>query len=142
MSYQLSIRLTFVGGVMLALGCGAGEARPSAEIQGIVNLDGSPLEQGSVHFTSSRTGETAYANLAPGGTYSVSFPQVDLGEIYEVSVGKPVVDEQDAHALEANPPAAMTVRIPPIYSNRTTSGLSLAIDKKGVQRFDIDLKGP
>ena len=120
-------------------GCGGERQRPSAEIEGQVRLDGEPLPQGSVHFTSAKSGETAYANLDSEGRYSVHFDQVDIGEVYAVSVSEPVIDEQDAHALEQNPPEPMTVDIPQKYTNRMTSGLSVTIDEGGTHEFDIDM---
>lgn len=129
-----AIGMTAIG---MTLGCGGDRQRPAAEIQGQVRLDGEPLSQGSVHFTSPRSGETAYANLDSSGRYSVRFDQVDVGEVYEVSVSTPVIDEQDAHAVVA--PQKMNVTIPSKYTNRTTSGLSLTIEDAGTHEFDIDM---
>ncbi|MCC9606587.1 hypothetical protein LOC68_17110 [Blastopirellula sp. JC732] len=123
----------------MLLGCGGGSERPSATIQGVVTLEGKPLDQGSVHFTSPKTGESAYANLTGEGKYLVTFPYADIGQAYQVSIGKTVVDETDAHALAANPPAPMTVKIPAKYSERTTSGLSVTIETGGETQYDIAL---
>ncbi|UUO06854.1 hypothetical protein M4951_00735 [Blastopirellula sp. J2-11] len=120
-------------------GCGGEKERPSAVIQGVVTLGGQPLGQGSVHFTSPQTGESAYANIGPEGNYSVEFPFVDLGQAYQVSIGKTVVEETDAHALAVNPPPPMSVKIPPKYSERTTSGLSVTIEHEGETQYDIAL---
>lgn len=123
----------------MLLGCGGKEERPSAVIKGVVTLDGKPLEQGSVHFTSPQTGESAYSNLGPGGEYSVKFPAADLGKAYQVSIGKTIVEETDAHALAANPAAPLTVKIPGKYAERTTSGLTVTVEHGGATRYDITL---
>ena len=122
----------------MTFGCGTGDSRPSAEIQGVVQFDGQPLEEGSVHFSSTKSGETAYANLGPGGAYTVTFDEVDAGQVYEVAVTKPVNEELDAHAFEASQQAP-TVSIPPKYTNRATSGLSLTV-QGGTQTYDINLE--
>ncbi|UUO06852.1 hypothetical protein M4951_00725 [Blastopirellula sp. J2-11] len=138
---QLCLWSLGISAIGLLWGCGTSDARPSAILQGTVTLNGKPLEEGSVRFTSTKTGETAYANLEAGGRYSVEMPEVDLGEDYLIAVGQTIVDETDAMALAANPPAPMTVKIPAKYAERTTSGLSLTIDQPGVHSFDIELKG-
>ena len=121
----------------VCLGCSGRSTRPPATIEGTVTLDGKPLPQGSVHFTSPLTGESAYVNLEPGGTYSVTFPETDVGEAYEVSVRKPEIEEDDAHARVA--PVKMDVKIPPKYTDRTTSGLTYEVQEEGTQTFDIEL---
>ncbi|QDU73093.1 hypothetical protein Pan97_00600 [Bremerella volcania] len=121
------------------VGCQGRSARPSADIQGVVRLDGKPLEQASVHFTSPRTGESAYANVEPGGTYRIPFPEVDIGELYEVAVRKPVVEVE--YATDAPTSQPKTTKIPDRYANRRTSGLTFKIESGGSQTFDIDLSG-
>ncbi len=123
----------------LVIGCGESDPRPPVEISGVVNLDGAPLQEGSIHFTSGQTGETSYANLNEKGQYSLKFPKADLNTQYEIKIGPPVVDEQDAHALENNPPSKMKQSIPKKYLNRTTSGLKVKIEKDGKNEFDFDL---
>ena len=124
--------------VSLAMGCTEDNARPSAKIEGTVLLDGKPLEVGSVHFTSPQTGETAYANLGPGGKYVVEFPEVDLGQSYQVAVSEPVIELEDATAV-APPPPKDARKIPPKYSNRTTSGITIEVDQGGTLTRDIEL---
>ncbi|MEW4565415.1 carboxypeptidase-like regulatory domain-containing protein [Bremerella sp. JC770] len=122
-----------------AVGCQARSSRPPAEIQGVVRLDGKPLEQASVHFTSPRTGESAYANVEPGGTYRIPFPEVDIGELYEVAVRQPIVEVE--YATDAPTSQPKTIHIPGKYANRRTSGLTFKIEAGGSQTFDIELSG-
>ncbi len=133
---KLMFALLLCSGVV-SFGCSGRSARPPATIEGVVTLDGEPLPQGSIHFTSPLTGESAYVNLEPGGTYSVTFPEADVGEAYEVSIQKPQIEEDDAHARVA--PVKMDVKIPPKYTDRTTSGLTYEIQDGGTQTFDVEL---
>ncbi|MFI4875633.1 MAG: hypothetical protein ACIALR_09860 [Blastopirellula sp. JB062] len=121
------------------IGCGGGEKRPSATIRGTVTLDDQPLTQGSVHFTSPKTGESTYANLGPNGDYEITFPFADIGQAYQISINKPVEEETDAHVLEARRNTPSEVKIPSKYTERTTSGLTLTLDRPGDTQHDIAL---
>ena len=69
--YRLSLFCCLLVAVLLAQGCsGDPNVRPSVEISGTVTLDGAPLQQASIQFTSSKSGESAYANLDENGNYS------------------------------------------------------------------------
>lgn len=125
-------------GLMLT-GCQGRSSRPPADIHGVVRLDGKPLEQASVHFTSPRTGESAYANVEPGGIYRIPFPEVDIGELYEIAVRKPIVEVE--YATDAPTSQPKTTKIPDKYANRRSSGLTFKIESGGPQTFDIDLSG-
>lgn len=126
--------------VFVSAGCGGGDERPSASIQGTVMLDGEPLSVGSVQFTSTKTGESAYANLDDTGRYLVKFPEADIGTEYQVTVGKPVEENVDANELAMNPPEPVKIRIPQRYWNRATSGLTTTISSAGENTFNIDLR--
>lgn len=131
-------------GVVICLvviaGCGGAGARPSASISGQVRLDGAPLSAGSIHFTSPKTGETAYANLDGNGRYRVTFPEADLGAEYEVAVRAPVDEDIDATALLENPQPRTETVIPQKYTDRTTSGLRAEIARAGENEFDFELQ--
>jgi len=140
----LNGRWTYSGSIvamvcLVVVGCQGRSSRPSAEIQGVVRMDGKPLEQASVHFTSPRTGESAYANVEPGGTYRIPFPEVDIGELYEVAVRKPIL--QVEYATDAPTSQPKTTHIPGKYADRRTSGLTFKIEEGGQQTFDIELSG-
>lgn len=128
-------------GMAMSAGCGGPTDRPQVRVTGVVTLDGAPLTFGSVQFTSTKTGETAYANLDDDGRYMVTFPEADLGVEYEVTVGQPVDDELDATALLENPPEATRNVIPRKYSSRATSGLTVLISDSGETQFDVNLEG-
>ena len=122
-------------------GCnGSTDSRPAVEINGTVTLDGDPLQEGSIQFSSPKTGESAYANLDANGHYSISFPQADIGTEYEIIVNPPVVEEENAMALAEKPKAKSTMKIPAKYSNRTTSGLKAKIQQAGSNEANFELK--
>jgi len=126
--------------VVTLAGCGGSDTRPEATITGQVLLDGSPLTAGSIRFTSTKTGESAYANLDGSGRYEVTFPEADVGSEYDVTVGAAIEEELDATAIAENPPEKVRSRIPRKYSDRTTSGLKTTIATEGENQFDVELR--
>lgn len=139
--YRLSIFSLLLVCAVWGQGCaGDPNTRPSIEISGTVTLDGAPLKEASIQFTSSKTGESAYANLDENGHYSVAFPQADVGSAYEVTISPPVVDEENAMALAEKPQEKSTTKIPTKYTKRTTSGLIAQITEAGANEANFELK--
>tara|TARA_R110002095_G_scaffold2463_1_gene10036 strand:+ start:7555 stop:7998 length:444 start_codon:yes stop_codon:yes gene_type:complete len=125
----------------LLVGCsGDTDSRPAVEIKGTVTLDGAPLQQASIQFTSPKTGESAYANLDQSGQYSITFPKADIGTAYEITITPPVVEEQNAMALAEQPQEKTVTKIPAKYSDRNSSGLTAKIEQNGKNEFNFDLK--
>jgi len=138
---RLRLIVPLFAGLLFCLGCSGGtDERPPIEITGTVTLDGKPLKDGSIHFTSPKTGETAYANLDGSGMYTISFPKADINSAYEVTIKPPVVEEQDAMALAEKPQKKTETKIPAKYSDRTTSGLTTKIEQEGTTEANFDIK--
>lgn len=139
--YRLSVLSLLLVCSLWGQGCsGDPNARPAVEISGNVTLDGAPLQEASIQFTSSKTGESAYTNLDENGHYSVTFSEADVGSAYEVTISPPVVDEENAMALAEQPQAKATTKIPAKYSKRTTSGLIAQITEAGANQANFELK--
>lgn len=125
----------------LLSGCGSDpDSRPTVEIKGTVTMDGSPLQEASIQFTSPKTGESAYANLDENGKYSITFPKADIGSAYEITITPPVVEEENAMALAEQAQNKSTMKIPAKYSDRTTSGLSARVEQAGTNEANFELK--
>lgn len=130
------------GMLLLAIfiaGCSQGDARPAAEFSGKVTFDGVPMEEGSIHFTSPKTGESTFCNIEKEGAYRVLFQDADVGEVYEISVQEAVVNQPDTPAHEMKPPPKLTVNLPRKYKARATSGLTATLAKPGVNLTDVAL---
>lgn len=130
----------FICLTVLMVGCGGSEhdRRPQAEFTGVVTLDGKPLEEGSIHFVSPQTGETAAVNLGSGGAYSLVFPAVDIGAEYQVLIRNTMPPE----ALDASnlpPIPKMTITLPKKYTDRMTSDLKAKVEQGGKNTFDFNL---
>ena len=125
-------------------GCGSGDtdSRPQIEISGTVTLNGDALTQASIHFRSSKTGESAYANLTPNGQYSLEFPKADVGSEYSVTVKPPVTEDENPLDMMNNKPKEKSKSIiPKKYTQLETSGLKATVEKAGNNEFDFELTG-
>jgi len=123
-------------------GCETRKTRPKIEIFGTVTIDGQPLDEGSIHFSSPKTGETTYSNIDTEGNYSVSFEAADIGEAYEVAIGPTIANQNDVPASQLVALPKMSIKIPKRYSMRHTSGLTTMIEHAGRNQFDCTLKTP
>jgi hypothetical protein len=139
-SIDLNTVLPLLALVMAAtIGCGARSDRLA--ISGEVNLDGAPLDSGSIHFTSTGSQKLAASGARiesgqfnipqekglPPGTYAV--------EISSPDTSAPLVVYKGAPGQPRLPPTAPE-RIPPEYNaNRT---IEVTKDGDNDFRFDID----
>jgi len=143
---MIGTALLCVGGLVVSLGLsgcsGNGDSRPQSEFFGVVTFDDKPMEEGSIHFTSPKTGESAFCNLGEGGAYQVTFPGGDLNESYEVTIKEAVVDTEGIPAHEMPPPVKLSVSLPQRYRQRPTSGLRATLEKPGKNHVDFALTTP
>lgn len=137
----LKLSLVLFISVSFLAGCGGDtDSRPAVEIKGTVTLDGAPLQEASIQFTSPKTGESAYANLDQNGQYAITFPKADIGTDYEITITPPVVEEENAMALAEQANKKPETKIPAKYSNRTTSGLTAKVEEAGTNEANFDLQ--
>lgn len=125
--------------IFLLPGCGGEKSRPRAKVHGTIQLDGKPLSEGSVQFTSTKTGEAAFTNLTPDGKYTLEFAQIDLATPYDVTVQAMVDENLDAIAQLEKPAEKKKSPIPRKYSDRTTSGLKAESIVAGDNEFNFEL---
>lgn len=113
---------------------------PTVEVAGKVTLDGKPFSEGSIWFSSARSGAGFHTNLKPDGQYSVKVLDVQLGETYGVFIGG--LEPADPNEVDpsGNPKGIPVPPVPAKYREAKTSGLTAVIDKPGQVTFDFDLK--
>ena len=136
--------------LVFATGCGTGYE----SAQGIVTLEGTPIEGAVVSFspkegstgapgvgTTNKLGKFTIAPMISGGPTSGA----KVGE-YLVSVSKAVTADLSVwnvptDAASTKPPRAVEIKheIPAAYSVPNTSGLSASV-KAGVNNFEFDLQ--
>jgi hypothetical protein len=125
---QRKLTIFRIGAALLAIaavaGCGEG---PASTVRGVVTLDGTPLDHGTVTFLPPEGGAGATATIAADGTFEArtgSAEGLDPGD-YVVTVQSrtdPVVASPDAEPM---PGRLIT---PERYSSRETTTLNATIN--------------
>ena len=131
-----------LSGPFLLLGCSAERKMgPTVEVSGKVTLDGKPFSEGSIWFTSPRSGAGFNANLGADGTYALTILDVKIAETYGVHIGG--IETAAAEGAVDGAGSPIGVPVPPVpakYREATTSGLTAAIDKGEKLTLDFELK--
>lgn len=127
---------------LLAMFAGCDSRGPTVEVSGKVTLDGAPFSQGSVWFTSPRSGSGFRANLREDGTFVVRVLEVKYGEVYGVHIsGRQLEAGETPAKLDAGGnPLIPSPPVPRRYQEYSSSGLTAKIDRDGARHFVFDLK--
>jgi hypothetical protein len=130
-----SITIGFVALLLPWVLCAADKAdAPLAKVSGKITLDGKPLASATVTFyPEAKDGKTATGKTDDAGRYTMKTAGADgaLPGKYRVTISLPPRDEKDP-----KPPRRA---IPPRYSDKEKSELTVEIPPKGSSEFDFDL---
>ena len=116
-------------------GCGQSHELETADVQGIVTLDGRPVHSGSVIFTPPR-GRAAKGVIGPDGTFSLSTYAAGDGAILGVHQVTIVAREKGSGGSEGRPGKSL---IPERYGSPTVSGLSFEVKADGPNVANFEL---
>jgi hypothetical protein len=105
----------------------------TVEVSGTVTLDGKPLSEGTVNFSSSSTGDAAIAQLKEGGRFL--FGNGVLPGTYRVTITGPVNNTPPAPGVT---PPVLKFQIPSKYSDPATTDLKATVTTE-VSDFKFDL---
>lgn len=121
--------------VLMGLGLtGCGSSKPSGSVTGKVSMDGKPVTNGSVVFSSSTKGSAAEGKLDSAGAFNLT-DSLPVGD-YVVTV-KPPPAGAPLGAPAAPPPAKSD--IPEKYRSEAKSDLKFTI-KAGANQATFELK--
>lgn len=155
-----SVAFILVLGAVALVGCssddGADDLPETVSAEGVLTLDGKPLEGASIVLSpSDPAGYAASTISGTNGKFRLqSFPMKD-GAVpgnYQIAVTKSVESggagawkpedfgEDAAHAAESPPPSSLKNVLPAQYADPQTSGLSLTIPPEGLSDYEIELK--
>ncbi len=140
-----------MGLLVLGSGCGAENRLGRVRLSGSVQLDGLPLDEGSISFEPYEHVGVASGGVIKGGRYEVAAAQgVPPGE-YLVRIYAPVsapgtaAEEQPvsvpgptAAASGPSQPPPGTERIPAAYNTRSEQRITVTAE--GPNAFDFDIK--
>ncbi len=121
-----------IASVLFTTGCGG---RP-ATVSGVVSIDGSPLQTGTVTFSPASGGMRASGLIQDDGSYEIRTNRdmgLEIGE-YQVAVSSREVIDTGPES----PPRPGKYFAPKRYGRTSTSGLQYSVDK-GSNEIDIKL---
>lgn len=113
-------------------GCSRSHERETAQVLGVVTLDGKPLTRGTVMFVP-ETGRAGTGVIAADGSYTLTTYQPDDGALvgrHKVSVAIPLGSE--TASAQASP-------IPQRYMSADSSGLAFEVKAGEENRIDLKL---
>lgn len=120
--------------LLTTIGCGG----RSASVSGIVTVDGSPVNQGTVTFSPTNGGMRASGDIEEDGSYTIRTNRdsgLDVGE-YDVAVMSREVVVTSPEA----PPMPGKYFVPRRYGKVSTSGLHYTVEK-GSNEINLELSG-
>ncbi len=114
------------------------------QVSGKVTVNGKPLGNAHINFSSPDQKVSVNANLNEDGTYVIKTYEHDglpPGD-YQVAVKSGTFGYEETPLVGQAPPASArpTVHIPPKYAYPKTSGLTATVQRGKNKSFDFDLK--
>jgi alpha-L-fucosidase 2 len=108
-----------------------------AAVRGVVTLNGTPLQDGTVTLESAQTGFGASAALDARGYFSID--QIPVGT-YTVAVTPPQLPPPGEHVRKRDAAKGPIRSIPEEYTSSETSGLTATVPARGLEGYQIALK--
>lgn len=123
-----------IAGLSTLQGCSETPTIPkTVEVSGTVTLDGKPLTEGTVNFSSSSTGDAAIAELKEGGRFL--FGNGVLPGTYRVTITGPV--NNTPPAPDVTPPVLKFI-IPSKYTDPASTDLKATVSAESSEfKFDL-----
>ena len=117
------------------VGCGSGQ---ESSLEGVVTLDGSPVERGRIIFVPSESGAGAFAAIKSDGSYEAHTGSVNGLESGDYSI---VIQSREDPIPDpkGGPPMPGKLITPNKYARSNTSGLNVSISL-GSNEKDFELK--
>jgi hypothetical protein len=129
-------------GVASTVGCKKADTGGRLAVSGTVKFQGSPLDQGTIEFTSSGGGPTVFTGgMIKDGSYSVPAEKGLPPGTYRVkisSVAGGAAPAEEMPGMPAEGAAPPEERIPAEYNSATTQEVTVTSD--GPNKFDFDIK--
>lgn len=127
-SRKVGLIVVFLLNSVLLVGCGGGaDAVPQGDVSGAVKVNGQPVTQGKITFTSAALGAAGSADLAADGTYTFPGP-LPAGEykVYfsEAGLGdRPPSEDPKADAMSG------LKDVPEKYQSEQSTDLTATVEK-------------
>jgi hypothetical protein len=129
--------LSGIAAVSCALTCGCGGTYDST-VHGVVKLDGGPVPRGTVTFSPSGGGPTAYGLIQTDGAYQLRTGREEGLPPGQYAVTVAANEAPTTAGRDGGPPPTGKPITPEWYRNPTTSGLSFAVES-GDNEINLEL---
>ncbi|MGL6196962.1 MAG: carboxypeptidase-like regulatory domain-containing protein [Thermoguttaceae bacterium] len=156
---KISICIAFTLVAFTFTGCGSNRLKGLVPCWGTVTWEGEPVEGARVSFVpkSDPNGRSAFGLTDASGKFKMTTLNTDDGVFpgeYYITISKRTAERGNSPPMENEGPhegfgAAMPVReainetfhIPPMYSNKETSGFEINVTSKGDKKIELEMKG-
>jgi len=134
--------------LVLPTGCRGKKLPTIVKAEGIVTLDGSPIENATVSFISERTDYHAIGNTDAQGKFQMRVARAEYeGKIgacpgeYKVEISKTVLGDSKPGKSDDEPVSInLQNAIPTKYTTIATSNLVVTVPDSGSDKLDFELK--
>lgn len=135
LSLKPLVNLSLAAVALLCSGCGGMESN----VEGLVTLDGKPLEHGSVAFHSTEGGATAFGTIQSDGSYQLKTGATEglRAGAYKVTVLSQEIPPETKDRRKG-PPLPGRPITPIRYSSANTTDLTKEI-QSGYNKIDLEL---
>jgi len=126
LALQRTVSVVFAVVCMVTAGCGGVY---DASVKGVVTLDGSPINRGTVAYSPSNDGPTAYGRIDSDGSYFLRTGReegIPSGQ-YNITVVANEPPEKKRSESGGPPPAGKPIT-PAWYRSKKTSGLQFTVN--------------
>ncbi len=134
---KTALNLWLLGTAIVVSGCSGDNLPKTVPAEGVVTLDGQPVENAIVVFMADQGNHNASGNTNKDGRFSMKAFDSKSGAVpgsYKVQISKTLMEEKGGGELN------FKFGLPQKYSSFTTSGLTQTVGDQGSKDIKFELK--
>lgn len=143
---SLHLATVFVGLIALTIGCNSKKLPTIVKAEGIVTLDGTPVENATISFLSEKTDYHAIGNTNAQGKFTMRVARSEYngktgacpGD-YKVEISKSVIGAQKEGESGGETEVSLRNDLPAKYASVGSSNLKVTVPEKGSDQLNFEL---